>query len=34
MIKTFHRDKKKYKEAGNRHKKELSKSKDNSTFAL
>jgi Kef-type K+ transport system membrane component KefB len=34
MIKSFHTDKKKYKEAGNRHMKELTKSRKNSTFSF
>lgn len=33
MIKSFHTNKKKYKEAGNMHKKELSKARKNSTFS-
>jgi len=34
MIKTFHTDRKKYKEAGSKHKKELSRSRNNSTFSF
>ena len=34
MIKTFHTGRKKYKEAGSKHKKELSRSRNNSTFSF